>query len=160
MSGHPGHNTRRTPDCHPISLAWVHGTSQLKESSIRKLCGSLMCLAYFLTCYPWVLFNQALADVQSTGAVIKCLYCRSLSMNELNPCISSFAACPAGYFGANCSQECHCLNGPALCNPSDGQCLDFQCDKGWTGSPQCQTREFTRLDNSQIASSPEKLYIS
>ena len=31
----------------------------------------------FFSCYPWVcLHNQALADVRSTGAGIKCLYCR------------------------------------------------------------------------------------
>ena len=34
-----------------------------------------MCLDHFLTCFPWVLYNQALADVRSTGAGTKCLYC-------------------------------------------------------------------------------------
>ena len=34
-----------------------------------------MCLDHFLTCYPSVLYNQALADVRSTGAGTKCLYC-------------------------------------------------------------------------------------
>ena len=45
------------PDCHPDCFlamdAWM--TSQLSVALIRKLCGSLICLAlYFSTCYQWV----------------------------------------------------------------------------------------------------------
>ena len=43
------------PDCHPSFMgmdAWM--TPQLNIALIRKLRGTLMCLAYFLTCYPWV----------------------------------------------------------------------------------------------------------
>ena len=39
----------------------------------------LTCLAYFLTCYPWVLAQlacQALTDIRSIGAGIKCMYYR------------------------------------------------------------------------------------
>ena len=50
-------------------------TSQLNVAVIHKLRGSLMCLAYFLTCYP-CLYNQALADLWLTGGENKCLYCR------------------------------------------------------------------------------------
>ena len=39
------------------------------------LCGQLMCLSYLLTFYHGCLYNQAFADVRSTGAGIKCLYC-------------------------------------------------------------------------------------
>ena len=52
-------------------------TSQLNVALICKLCGSLMCLA-FLT---GVFYNQALADVRSTGAWIKCLFCSSSNLN-------------------------------------------------------------------------------
>ena len=34
-----------------------------------------MCSDHFLTCYPWVVYNQALADVRSTGPGTICLYC-------------------------------------------------------------------------------------
>ena len=50
-------------------------TSQLNVTLIRKLRGSLVCLAYFLTCNSLVFFDQAMEDVRSTGAGIKCLYC-------------------------------------------------------------------------------------
>ena len=38
-----------------------------------------MCLDHFSTCHPRVLYDQALADVRSTGAGTKCLYCRGCS---------------------------------------------------------------------------------
>ena len=42
----------RMPNCHLVSRTWM--TSQLNLACIHKLCGPLMCLAYFLTCYSWV----------------------------------------------------------------------------------------------------------
>ena len=42
---------------------------------ICKLRGSLMFLSYFIEIIHGCLYNQAMADIQSTGAVIKCLYC-------------------------------------------------------------------------------------
>ena len=50
-----------TPDCHPGSCTWM--TSKLNVALIRKLLvlGSLMCLAYFLTCDLW-LFVQPGTD--------------------------------------------------------------------------------------------------
>ena len=51
-------------------------TSQLKIPLIRKLCGSLMWLAYCLTCHQLV---SELAHWLTSGrqvAGIKCLYCR------------------------------------------------------------------------------------
>ena len=52
--------------------AWM--TSQLKLALICKLCGSLMCLAYFI----WHV-TQAMADIPPSGAGIKCLHCTSVS---------------------------------------------------------------------------------
>ena len=43
-------------------------TPLLNVTAIRKLHGSLMCLAYFLHFIHGCLYNQILADVQSTGA--------------------------------------------------------------------------------------------
>ena len=45
-AGSPAIIHDRTPDCCPVFWAWM--TSQLNEALIRKLRGSLMCLAYFL----------------------------------------------------------------------------------------------------------------
>ena len=62
------------PDCHPVSLAWK--ASQLNVDSIRKLRGSIMPLAYAFTGLTRVSeYKQALADVRSTGAGIRYLYC-------------------------------------------------------------------------------------
>ena len=69
----PGIIHERTPDCHPVSWAWM--TSQLNLALIRKLLGSLMCLAYCYDMLSTSLYDQAMADVRSTGAEIKCLYC-------------------------------------------------------------------------------------
>ena len=75
-----GHNTRphtRLPQRFLGMDALV--TSQLNVGLICKLRGSLMCLAYFLTCYPWVFVQPGTADVRSTGAGIKCLYCTDMT---------------------------------------------------------------------------------
>ena len=52
--------------------------------------------------------------------------------------------CEPNRFYANCTGVCHCLNGPTECDPSDGVCLDYQCDRGWTGSPTCQQRKYLK----------------
>ena len=58
---------------------------ELNVALIRRMCGSLIRLAYFsisfLHAINWYLYNQALADVWSTGAGIKCLKCISPSYN-------------------------------------------------------------------------------
>ena len=74
MHGQPGIIHDRNLVCHPVSWAFIDAwmTSQLGVVLIRKLRGSLKCLAIFY-CYPWNLYNQALADVWSTCAGIKCL---------------------------------------------------------------------------------------
>ena len=53
-------------------------TSQLYMALIRKLRGSLMCVAYFRHVILVCLYNLALADIRLTGAGINCLYCSSL----------------------------------------------------------------------------------
>ena len=55
MLGQPGHNTRPQPRLPHSFLgmdAWMN--SKLTVVLIRALRGSLVFLAYFLTCYPWV----------------------------------------------------------------------------------------------------------
>ena len=71
MCGQPGHKTQ--------PHAWLT-TSFLSLDGFKtersfdcKLRGSLKCQAYFLKCYARLFF--LLADVRSTGAGIKCLYC-------------------------------------------------------------------------------------
>ena len=80
MHGQPGHNTRphaRLPHIFVAMDAWM--TSQLNLSLIRKLRGSLMCFAeLFWHGIQGCFYNQALADVQSTSAGIKCLHCYGL----------------------------------------------------------------------------------
>ena len=43
-------------------------------------------------------------------------------------CRSSFTDCPDGYYGANCTQQCHCGHG--FCNVVTGLC---KCYSGWQG---------------------------
>lgn len=51
-----------------------------------------------------------------------------------------FAACPCGWYGANCLQRCLC-HGQATCDPVSGQC---QCPQGWTGTA-CELGESHHL---------------
>ena len=55
---------------------WCMDNLTTENSFISKLRGSLMCLAYSLHIINGYLSNQTLADVRSTGAGIKCLYCK------------------------------------------------------------------------------------
>ena len=74
--GSPGiiHN-RMQPSFQGID-AWI--TSELNEALVCKLRVSLISLAdIFDIPSMGVLYNQALADVRSTGAGIKCLHCKS-----------------------------------------------------------------------------------
>ena len=90
MHGPPGHNTRphaRLPTSFLTMDAGI--TLQLNEALVLKLCGSLVCLAYFLICHLWVCLNQALEDVRSTGAGKIFMYCSlyfalygTLNLNE------------------------------------------------------------------------------
>ena len=79
MCGQPGHNTqphaRLQPSFQSID-AWI--TSKLNEALVCKSRVLLMSLAdIFDILSMGVLYNQALANVWSTGAGIKCLYCTS-----------------------------------------------------------------------------------
>ena len=73
-----GHCTRPHARLQPSFLDMdARMTSQLNVGLIGELHGSLMCFDMFL----WhvihgCLYNQALADVRSTDAGIKCLYCK------------------------------------------------------------------------------------
>ena len=81
-------------DCTPDE--WM--TSQLNEALIRKLHGSLICLAHFLDMLSkgvCTMYNQVLADVRSTAEGIKCLYCTSQiwGLSERFPLSSSLTLC-------------------------------------------------------------------
>ena len=59
MTRQSGHNTRldaRSPPSFLCMDTWM--IPQLSVGLICKLCGSLVCLAYFLMCYPWVSLQQ------------------------------------------------------------------------------------------------------
>ena len=77
MRGQPEQNTRPLSRLPSSMDAWMN--SQLNYiynvALILKLCKSLMCLSYFCHVTNGFLYNQALSDVRSTGAGIKCLYC-------------------------------------------------------------------------------------
>lgn len=51
-------------------------------------------------------------------------------------CFYFVTACPSGFFGLNCSRECHCQNG-GVCDATDGHCT---CAAGWMGTF-CQQRK-------------------
>ena len=80
MRGQPEQNTRPHYRLPPSFLDMnARMNSQLNVALIRKLWGSLMCLSYFCHATNGFLYNQALPDVRSTGAGIKCLNCSCLS---------------------------------------------------------------------------------
>ena len=54
--------------------------SQLKVDLIPKLIGQLICFGYFLHVIRGCSYTQALAEVVSTGAAIKCVYCNIFFM--------------------------------------------------------------------------------
>ena len=79
MPGQPGHKIRPRARLPPSLLdidAWM--TPQIKVALIRKLRESLMCFAYIFEMLSMgvLLYNQAVTDVRSTGAGIKCLQCK------------------------------------------------------------------------------------
>ena len=77
MPGQPGHNTRPHARLPPSFLGMdALMTSQLTVALYNKLLGSLMCLAYLLTCYLLGFAQPGIrVDVRSTGAGIKYLHC-------------------------------------------------------------------------------------
>ena len=71
-----GHNTRphaRSPPSFLVMDAWM--ILQMDGAWIRKLRGSLVCLAHFFDKLSMFFYNRALVDVRTTGTEIKCLYC-------------------------------------------------------------------------------------
>ena len=59
-------------DCHPVF--WALMGLQLHVALIHKLRWSMMSLSFSLHFINGCFHNQALVDVRSTGAGIKCLY--------------------------------------------------------------------------------------
>ena len=78
--GSPGVKHYRIPDCHPVSWAWKNGWRHnwthfdLQATWVIDVFG----LLDIWHIKHWCLYSQAVADVWSTGAGIKCLYCRCL----------------------------------------------------------------------------------
>ena len=73
MRGQPGLNTQPHVRLQP---SFQDITSEVNEALVCKLRVSLMVLSdIFDIPSMGVLYNQALSDVRSTGAGIKCLYC-------------------------------------------------------------------------------------
>ena len=81
MPGQLGHKTRlhaRLPH------SFVNMDDLTNERSFgSKAARAIDVLVFFLTCYPLGFHNQALADVRSTDAGIKCLYCTPEKMRRL-----------------------------------------------------------------------------
>lgn len=58
-------------------------------------------------------------------------------------CFHFTTACPFGFFGLNCSRECHCQNG-GVCDTLDGHCT---CTPGWMGTF-CQERKYIFINTT------------
>lgn len=58
-------------------------------------------------------------------------------------CFHFTTACPFGFFGLNCSRECHCQNG-GVCDTLDGHCT---CTPGWMGTL-CQERKYIFINTT------------
>lgn len=52
-------------------------------------------------------------------------------------CLLCFPECPAGTWGINCREQCHCSD-TATCNPVNGKCV---CLPGWRGK-NCELRMY------------------
>ena len=79
--GSPGIKYDRKADCHPVLWAWMRPpsmTSQLDRRSFDSQATSWVTDVLTLFCkhiINWCLYNLSLADVRSTDAGIKYLYC-------------------------------------------------------------------------------------
>ena len=51
--------------------------------------------------------------------------------------------CPAGSYGADCTQTCHCDSDGSDCEKATGVCTSSECSIGWTGE-NCQGKESVR----------------
>ena len=73
-----------TPNCHPVFWAWMrpHVPDLASFDSNATWVIDVFGL-YFWHDIHGCLYNQALADVRSTGAGIECLYCSSWIYNTL-----------------------------------------------------------------------------
>ena len=104
--GSPGIIHDRTPDCQPKFPE--HGlliTSTERSFDLQVACHCYAWVIFLLHDIHWCLYNQALADVRSTGAGIKCLYCTCIwvslvcitqiedTVKEFSPIISIIIKC-------------------------------------------------------------------
>ena len=97
--GSPGMIHDRTPDCHPVSWAWMqpHSPELTTERSVDSSSTWVTDVLGISFCHiiHGCLFNQALADFRSTGAGIKCMYFKTppLTAHRLSP-LSGFVSRP------------------------------------------------------------------
>ncbi|OAF67297.1 hypothetical protein A3Q56_04945 [Intoshia linei] len=59
------------------------------------------------------------------------------TLPKSNKKASAAFTCRKNKFGANCDQECHCLDWNQ-CHSETGYCLDYQCERGYSSAPRCQ----------------------
>ena len=78
MCGQPEHNTRPHSRLQPSFLGMDNLTTECSFDSQAMWVIDLLGLIFLLF---WCLYDQALADIRSTGAGIKCLYCRRVLLN-------------------------------------------------------------------------------
>ena len=79
--GRPGIIHDRTPDCNSFSCIWMHRWPHNWFVSYVCHCGAWLIFRHVIHGY---LYNQALADVRSTGVGIKGLYCSDLPCSSDN----------------------------------------------------------------------------
>ena len=100
----------RTPACNPVSWAWMHGcpynwTYLWFASYVGDWCAWLIFWHVIHGC----LHNQAPADVRSTSAGVKCLYCISVPLYKVNFAydliLGEWVIIP-GHWGASTSDLC------------------------------------------------------
>ena len=76
--GNPGIIHGHTPECHMVSWSWMHAwkTSTTERSFVLQAMWVIYVLGFnFDMLSTNVCYDQALEEVRSTGAGIKCLYC-------------------------------------------------------------------------------------
>ncbi|CAL1534170.1 unnamed protein product [Lymnaea stagnalis] len=71
-------------------------------------------------------------------------------------CMSShvtYSACPSGWFGSNCTFQCHCTSN---CTTPTTECpSNYECDKEWFGAA-CQYKDLSNLTTTTIDCNPKQ----
>ena len=76
--GSPGKIHDHMPDCHPVSWAWIYEWPTTERNFDSQATWVIdVVIVFHCNVIHGCLYNQAMADIRSTGAGIKCLYCTS-----------------------------------------------------------------------------------